>query len=143
MLVVISAKNAILIVEFAKGEFDKGRALVDAALEGRQASLPAGAHDFVRVHLRSSAALERRRRRRGFEADLGTAVIAGMLAATAFAIFIIPMLFVLIERRAEGGATRSGCCRPAQTEVAAGAVPAAPYGPSERSQPKHLARSPR
>jgi HAE1 family hydrophobic/amphiphilic exporter-1 len=62
---------------------------------------------------------------------LGTAVITGMLAATAVAIFIIPMLFVLVERASQfrkphGQGVLQG---PAQSGGSGGAVPAAPYGP--------------
>src|SRR5882762_4160846 len=131
MLVGLSAKNAILIVEFAKGEFDKGRALVDAALEGaklrfRPVLMTSFAFIFGLLPLWNAdgaGAVSRR--------ILGTAVIAGMLAATAFAIFIIPMLFVLIERASRGREPHGqGVLQgPAQSGGSGGAVPAAPYGP--------------
>jgi len=131
MLVGLSAKNAILIVEFAKGEFDKGRPLVDAALEGarlrfRPVLMTSFAFIFGLLPLWNAdgaGAVSRR--------ILGTAVIAGMLAATAFAIFIIPMLFVLIERASRGREPHGqGVLQgPAQSGGSGGAVPAAPYGP--------------
>src|SRR5229473_927000 len=98
MLVGLSAKNAILIVEFAKGELEKGRPLMDAALEGarlrfRPVLMTSFAFIFglLPLWIASGAGAVSRR-------ILGTAVISGMLAATAIAIFVIPMLFVLFER---------------------------------------------
>ena len=98
MLIGLSAKNAILIVEFAKGEFEKGRPLVEAALEGaklrfRPVLMTSFAFIFGLLPLwtaEGAGGLSRR--------QMGTAVISGMAAATAIAIFIIPMLFVLVER---------------------------------------------
>jgi HAE1 family hydrophobic/amphiphilic exporter-1 len=98
MLVGLSAKNAILIVEFARGELEKGRPLMDAALEGaklrfRPVLMTSFAFIFglLPLWIASGAGAVSRR-------ILGTAVITGMLTATGIAIFIIPMLFVLIER---------------------------------------------
>ncbi len=100
MLIGLSSKNAILIVEFAKIEYDKGRDLVEAALAGAKLRLrPILMTSFafilgcVPLWIASGAGAASRR-------ILGTVVITGMLAATCIAIFIIPMLFVLVERLA-------------------------------------------
>ena len=100
MLVGLSAKNAILIVEFAKDELNKGRGLVDAALEGARLRLrPILMTSFAFIlgcvplwTASGSGAVARR--------ILGTVVIVGMLAATLIAIFVIPVLFVVVERLA-------------------------------------------
>jgi len=104
MLIGLSAKNAILIVEFAKDELEKGRPLVEAALEGAKLRLrPILMTSFAFIlgclplwFATGSGAVSRR--------ILGTVVIVGMLAATAIAVFIIPVLFVLVERTANRGA---------------------------------------
>ena len=98
MLIGLSAKNAILIVEFAKDEMRKGRGLVDAALEGAKLRLrPILMTSFAFIlgcvplwTASGSGAVARR--------ILGTVVIVGMLAATLIAIFVIPVLFVVVER---------------------------------------------
>jgi HAE1 family hydrophobic/amphiphilic exporter-1 len=100
VLIGLSAKNAILIVEFARDEMKKGRALVEATLEGarlrlRPILMTSFAFIFGMLPLwgaTGSGAVARR--------ILGTVVITGMLAATAIATFIIPVLFVLVERLA-------------------------------------------
>ena len=98
MLIGLAAKNAILIVEFAKGEFDKGRPLVEAALEGaklrfRPVLMTSFAFIFGLLPLWNASGAGSVSRR-----QMGTAVICGMLAATVIAIFVIPMLYVLVER---------------------------------------------
>jgi HAE1 family hydrophobic/amphiphilic exporter-1 len=98
VLVGLSAKNAILIVEFAKIEFEKGRGLVEAALEGARLRLrPILMTSFafilgcVPLWIASGSGAAGRR-------TLGTVVIVGMLAATLIAIFLIPVAFYIMEK---------------------------------------------
>jgi HAE1 family hydrophobic/amphiphilic exporter-1 len=100
MLIGLAAKNAILIVEFAKAGVERGEGLVEAALEGARIRLrPILMTSFafilgcVPLWIAKGAGSNGRQ-------ILGTVVIAGMLAATGIAIFIIPVLFVVVERLA-------------------------------------------
>jgi HAE1 family hydrophobic/amphiphilic exporter-1 len=115
MLIGLTAKNAILIVEFARDRFEKGKPLVDSALEGARLRLrPILMTSFafilgcVPLWTASGAGSVARQ-------VMGTTVIGGMVAASLLGIFFVPAIFFMVEKY-------SG----AEKDRAPGALPATP-----------------
>jgi HAE1 family hydrophobic/amphiphilic exporter-1 len=97
-LIGLSAKNAILIVEFAKMKKEEGMPVMEAALEAAKLRLRPilmtsfafilGVLPLVRA---AGAGAESRK-------VMGMAVFSGLLVATVLAIYLVPMLFVMVEK---------------------------------------------
>jgi HAE1 family hydrophobic/amphiphilic exporter-1 len=114
MLIGLSAKNAILIVEFAKAGYEQGKPLIDATLEGARLRLrPILMTSFAFIlgcvplaKASGAGALSRQ--------VMGFAVIGGMSAASFIAIFLIPVTFYVVEKL--GGAKHEAAKPPEPNE---------------------------
>ncbi len=105
-LIGLSAKNAILIVEFANTRYEAGRPLIEAAMEAarlrfRPIIMTSMAFIFGMIPLvvaRGAGASSRQ--------SIGTGVMGGMLAATFLAIFFVPLFYVVTRRLTQRRASR-------------------------------------
>jgi HAE1 family hydrophobic/amphiphilic exporter-1/multidrug efflux pump len=101
MLIGLAAKNAILIIEFAKLAHDRGASIVRGAMEGARLRLrPILMTSFAFVLGTLPLALATGAGA-GARLSLGNTVVGGMLAATVIGIFVIPVFYVIIQRISE------------------------------------------
>ncbi|EAU9069366.1 efflux RND transporter permease subunit [Salmonella enterica subsp. enterica serovar Cerro] len=96
----LSAKNAILIVEFAKDLMEKeGRGLIEATLEASRMRLRPILMTSLAFILGVMPLVISRSAGSGAQNAVGTGVMGGMLTATLLAIFFVPVFFVVVKRR--------------------------------------------
>jgi HAE1 family hydrophobic/amphiphilic exporter-1/multidrug efflux pump len=94
----LSAKNAILIVEFAKELYARGHSLVDSAITAARMRLRPILMTSLAFILGVLPLMLSKGAGAGAQNALGTAVVGGMVSGTVLAIFMVPLFFVIVQK---------------------------------------------
>ncbi|MCE5312565.1 MAG: efflux RND transporter permease subunit, partial [Nitrospiraceae bacterium] len=94
----LSARNAILIVEFAKREMEHGKSLIQATIEGARLRLRPILMTSLAFFFGVLPLVKSKGAGSGAQNAIGTAVNGGMVTATVLAIFLVPVFFVVVQK---------------------------------------------
>ncbi len=131
----LAAKNAILIVEFAKAQVEMGHELLAATMEAARLRLRPILMTSLAFILGVLPLAISTGAGSGSQKAIGTGVIGGMLTATVLGIYFVPVFFVLVY----SFAARRKKPQPPQTEAGPQDPSAAPKAPAQESLPGNLA----